>query len=175
MNNTGNKRNKEILIRNHIMPAIFIGITISFTIFALSLFHIYVISIARFIVFSSFASSSFLLFMEPKQSSARISKFIKSYIIAGIIGIIGFFISVHIGIYYSLAIVETAIALLLVITESEHPPAMGIGVVFILEEANIFALTYLLVGMVIIILMDKFLNNFVYILEGDVKTEIKKL
>ena len=175
MRNAGNKNNTEILIRNHIIPAIFIGITVSFTIFALSLFHIYVIPIAKFIVFSSFASSSFLLFVEPKQSASRISKFVKSYIIAGIMGVTGFFISVHIGIYYSLAIVEMVIALLLVITESEHPPAMGIGVVFIFEKANIFAIVFLLTGMVIIILMDKFLNKFVYILKNNVKVEIKKL
>ncbi len=166
--------NTEILIRNSIIPAVFIGITISFTIFALSLLHIYVVPIAKFIVFSSFASSSFLLFMEPKRSSSSISKFVKSYIISGIIGVIGFFISVHIGLYYTLAIVETAIALLLVLTKSEHPPAMGIGVVFILERANIFALVFLVTGMVIIILMDKFLNKFVYVIKNDIKVEIKK-
>ncbi len=175
MGNAGNKNSTEILIRNHIIPAIFIGITVSFTIFALSLFHVYIVPVAKFIVFSSFASTSFLLFMESKQSASRISKFVKSYIIAGIMGIAGFFISVHIGIYYSLAVVETAIALLLVITESEHPPAMGIGVVFIFERANIFALAFLLTGMVIIILMDKFLNKFIYVLKNDVKVEIKKL
>ncbi len=169
------KSNTEILIRNHIIPAIFIGITISFTIFSLSLFHIYIVPIAKFIVFSSFASSSFLLFMEPEQSSSKLSKFVKSYVISGLIGILGFYISVHIGIYYTLAIVETLVALLLVLFKAEHPPAMGIAVVFILEKANIFGLIFLLTGVVIIILMDKFLNKFVYVLKNDAKAEIKKL
>ena len=91
------------------------------------------VPIAKFIVFSSFASSSFLLFMEPHQESSRLSKFIKSYIISGLIGIAGSFIALHIGIYYSLALVETMVALFLVLFNAIHPPAMGIAVVFILE------------------------------------------
>ncbi|WP_337860583.1 HPP family protein [Ferroplasma sp.] len=160
--------NLEIRIRNHIIPSIFVGITISVTILTLSFLHIYVIPIAKFIVFSSFASSSFLLFMEPKKDSSRISKFVKSYIIAGLIGILGFFISTYIGIYYTIALVETVISILLVTFTAMHPPAMGIGVVFILERANIFALLFLFSGMVLIILFDEFLNKFVYVVKDEI-------
>jgi hypothetical protein len=162
----------EIHLRNGVIPAIFIGITLSFTIFFLSLVHIYIFPIAKFIVFSSFASSSFLLFMEPHQESSRVSKFVKSYIISGIMGIIGFYISVHIGLYYTLALVETLVALLLVASSSMHPPAMGIAVVFILERANFFALLFLFTGMLLIIIFDKFLNKFVYAMKGEFKISL---
>lgn len=113
--------------------------------------------------------------MEPEQSSSKLPKFVKSYVISGIIGILGFYISLHVGIYYTLAIIETLVALLLVLFKAEHPPAMGIAVVFILEKANIFGLIFLLTGVIVIILMDKFLNKFVYILKNDVKVKMKKL
>jgi hypothetical protein len=167
-----NKHSKsEIRIRNSIIPAIFIGITLSITIFSLSLIHVYIVPIAKFIVFSSFASSSFLLFMEPHQESSRINKFVKSYIISGICGIMGFFVSLHIGLYPTLALVETAVALLLVIFQAMHPPAMGIAVVFILERANVFALLFLFAGMLLIIVFDHFLNKFVYVIEDEFKAE----
>ena len=166
--------NSEIRIRNSIIPAIFIGITLSITIFSLSLIHIYIIPIAKFIVFSSFASSSFLLFMEPHRESSRISKFVKSYIISGVCGIIGFFVSLHIGLYLTLALVETVVALLLVAFQAMHPPAMGIAVVFILERANVFALLFLFTGMLLIIIFDRFLNKFVYIIEDEFKLEPQK-
>ena len=159
----------ETKLRNNVVPSIFIGITLSLTILFLALLDIYMVPIAKFIVFSSFASSSFLLFMEPHQESSRLSKFIKSYIISGLIGIAGSFIALHIGIYYSLALVETMVALFLVLFNAIHPPAMGIAVVFILERANIFALLFLFSGMILIILFDKFLNKFVYAMEGEFK------
>lgn len=164
------KPGKSIVrLRNSIIPAIFIGITITFTILFLSLLHIYIIPIAKFIVFSSFASSCFLLFMEPEQKSSRLSKFVVSYIISGAIGIAGAFIEPYIGIYYTLAIVETIIAMLLVEARAMHPPAMGIAVVFILEKANVFALLFLFSGMALIIIFDKFLNKFVYLFDDEVK------
>lgn len=172
MKNAHSKR--EIRIRNSIIPAIFIGITLSITIFLLSLIHIYIVPIAKFIVFSSFASSSFLLFMQPHQDSSRISKFVKSYIISGICGIIGFFVSVHIGLYVTLAIVEMVVALLLVAFQAMHPPAMGIAVVFILERANLFALLFLFSGMLLIIIFDRVLNKFVYVVEDEFKKETQK-
>ena len=161
----------ETRMRNSIIPAIFIGITLSITIFSLSLIHVYIVPIAKFIVFSSFASSSFLLFMEPRQESSRINKFVKSYIISGVCGIIGFFVSLHIGLYPTLALVETAVGLLLVIFQAMHPPAMGIAVVFILERANVFALLFLFAGMLLIIVFDHFLNKFVYVIEDEFKAE----
>jgi hypothetical protein len=167
--------NREIRIRNHIVPSIFIGITISATILILSLLHIYIIHVSKFIVFSSFASSSFLLFMEPKQDSSRISKFVKSYVIAGLVGILGFFVSAYIGIYYTIALVETIIAILLVTFSAMHPPAMGIAVVFVLEEVNFYGILFLFSGMVIIIFFDKFLYKFVYVLEDGVKKGIKEI
>lgn len=165
---------REVQIRNGIIPAIFIGITLSITIFSLSLVHIYIVPIAKFIVFSSFASSSFLLFMEPHQESSKINKFVKSYIISGVCGIMGFFISLHIGLYITLALVETLVALLLVTFQAMHPPAMGIAVVFILERANLFALLFLFTGMLLIIVFDRFLNKFVYIIEDEFKAQAQK-
>ena len=52
-----------------------------------------------------------------------------------------------------------------------HPPAMGIAVVFILERANVFALLFLFTGMLLIIVFDRFLNKFVYIIEDEFKAE----
>ncbi len=170
--NTGSDTNKKI--RNSVIPAIFVGIVVAFTIFILGLLHIFVIPVAKFIVFSAFASSSFLIFMEPKNPSSMLSKFVKSYIIAGLIGISGFYISAYIGIYYTLAIIETVIALMLVAFKAEHPPSMGIGAVFILEKANLYALIFLFTGVAIIICSDLFLYKFVYVVEKDVKKIEKK-
>ncbi|KJE48907.1 MULTISPECIES: HPP family protein [Acidiplasma] len=164
-----NFKKYEILIKNHIIPAIFIGITVSITIFILSVTHIYFVPFAKFIVFSSFASTSFLLFMMPDNKSAKIDKFLKSYIIAGIVGVLGFYMAFFISIYYVIALVETLVAILLVIFHSEHPPAMGIGIVFILQTISYFAIFFLITGMVIIAALDFVLKKFVIVIEEDLQ------
>ncbi|MEM0139914.1 MAG: HPP family protein [Ferroplasma sp.] len=107
--------------------------------------------------------------MEPKNPSSKLTKFVKSYILAGIAGIAGFYVSTYVGLYYSLAITETVIALLLVLFKAEHPPSMGIGAVFILERADIYALIFLFTGMILIIAFDLFLYKFVYAVEKDAR------
>ncbi len=165
----------DVFIRNKIIPAIFVGITMSITIFILHYLYNIVIPVARFIIFGAFSSSAFLLFMNPKNKSSRLMVFIKSYIIAGIIGLIGSLLLerfLHINIYYSIAIVEFVLAIALVTLKSEHPPSMGIGLVYLIERLNIYAIIFVISGALIIAFLDKILEKFIYI-EEKIDTEIK--
>ncbi|SMD31338.1 HPP family protein [Picrophilus oshimae] len=156
-------KNHEEFIRNKMIPALFVGITIAITIFLLHYFYNLVIPIARFIIFGSFASSAFLLFMEPENKSSKLMTFIRSYIIAGIIGLIVSLLTYYINIYYSVTIVEFILALALVSLRAEHPPAMGIDLVYVIEKLNIYSIIFVVLGALIIASLDKILEKFVYI------------
>ena len=84
------------------------------------------------IIFASFGASGFILFMMPGTYAARKGVFVKSYFIGGVIGYIGYVLIGILGFYASAAIVLLFVALLLHVTESEHPPAVALAFAFVL-------------------------------------------
>ncbi len=84
------------------------------------------------IIFASFGASGFILFMMPGTYAARKDVFVRSYFIGGVIGYIGYVLIGILGFYASAAIVLLFVALLLHVTESEHPPAVALAFAFVL-------------------------------------------
>jgi len=114
-------------------------------------FDIREISGASAVIFTSFASSAFILFLMPYSKAAKKTRFIKSYLIAGFFGYIGFFLSKFINFYLIAGIIIFIVSFLLFETDSEHPPAIGIAVAFMIFRVPIYEILTLAVGIAILV------------------------
>ncbi len=75
-------------LKRRIIPAFLAGVSLAILVFLLQYFRIdeaYGLGSSA-IIFTSFASSIYIMFITPNSRAAKASKFVKSYIIAGIIG-----------------------------------------------------------------------------------------
>jgi hypothetical protein len=113
-------------------------------------FDIREISGASALIFTSFASSAFILFLMPYSKAAKKTRFIKSYLIAGLFGYAGFFLSKFINFYLIAGIVVFVVSFLLFETDSEHPPAIGIAVAFMIFKIPIYGVITLVIGIFIL-------------------------
>lgn len=114
-------------------------------------FDIREISGASALIFTSFASSAFILFLMPYSKAAKKTRFVKSYLIAGFFGYIGFFLSSFINFYIIAGIVIFIVSFLLFETDSEHPPAIGIAVAFMIFRIPIYGILTLIAGIIILV------------------------
>jgi hypothetical protein len=149
------KKLKHKLNRNNILiPLIATSFVVVFLIFILHEinFDIREISGASALIFTSFASSAFILFLMPYSKAAKKTRFIKSYLIAGFFGYIGLFLSRFINFYIMAGIVIFIVSFLLFETDSEHPPAIGIAVAFMLFKIPIYGILTLIAGMFILVI-----------------------
>lgn len=113
---------------------------------------------ASAILFASFASSAFLMFIVPESKAAKMSRFVRSYIIGGVMGAIGFTLLPFIGTYLSVGIILFATALMLIWTDSMHPPAMGLTLAFIIYDVGYTGIAIAAIGVVMLIIMKKFID-----------------
>jgi CBS-domain-containing membrane protein len=113
---------------------------------------------ASAILFASFASSAFLLFMLPRSKAAKMTRFVKSYVIGGVMGVIGFTLLQPIGTYLSVGIMLFATALMLVWTDSVHPPAMGLTLAFIIYDVGYVGIIIVAIGVMLLIMMKKIID-----------------
>jgi len=113
---------------------------------------------ASAILFASFASSAFLMFIFPESKTAKMARFVKSYIIGGVMGVAGFMLLPLIGTYLSVGIILFAMAIMLVWTDSVHPPAMGLALAFIIYNVGYTGIAIATVGVVMLIIMKKFID-----------------
>ena len=102
-------------------------------------------------IFTSFASSAFILFLMPYSKAAKRTRFVKSYIIAGVFGYTGFFLSRFVNFYIMAGIIIFVVSLLLFETDSEHPPAIGIAVAFMIFKIPIYGILTLIAGIFILV------------------------
>lgn len=105
------------------------------------------------IIFTSFASSTFIMFMMPYSKSASPRRFVKSYSIATVFGYIGLLLMSYLGIYIATVIVVFLTALLMFETDSEHPPAMGLLFAFVLYHVGFLSVFVVITGVAIIALL----------------------
>ena len=156
------KKIKHELNRNNIIiPLVLMSLTVVLLIFVLHEinFDIRKVSGASALIFTSFASSAFILFLMPYSKSAKNTRFIKSYIIAGAFGYIGFFLSSVINFYLITGAIIFIVSLLMFETDSEHPPAIGIAVAFLLFRIPIYGVLTLLIGIGILAIAKAILEK----------------
>ncbi|MEM0143772.1 MAG: HPP family protein [Candidatus Parvarchaeum sp.] len=148
------KKLKHKLNRNNILiPLIITSFVVVFLIFVLHEinFDIRKVSGASALIFTSFASSAFILFLMPYSKAAKKTRFVKSYIIAGVLGYAGFFLSKFINFYIVTGIIIFIVSFLLFETDSEHPPALGIAVAFLIFKIPVYGILTLIAGIIILV------------------------
>jgi CBS-domain-containing membrane protein len=151
------------IVKNTIIPALLLGITLAILVFLLYLLRDYLIIIedAKYLIFASFGSSAFIMYMMPESSSSRISKFAKSYVAASLIGYSGLYMSGFLGVFATIAIVETLIAIVMVSLKAEHPPAAAIGIVFTINRVGLAGILIIVIGVITVSLLSLFLKKAV--------------
>lgn len=148
------KKLKHKVNRNNILiPLLITSFVIVLLIFILNRvnFDIREISGASALIFTSFASSAFILFLMPYSKAAKGTRFVKSYIIAGVFGYTGFFLSRFVNFYIMAGIIIFVVSLLLFETDSEHPSAIGIAVAFMIFKIPIYGILTLIAGIFILV------------------------
>lgn len=167
----------SLATRNVLIPALLTALSVSILVYLLALasFDLKFGAGSSAILFASFGSSAFILFMMPRSSSARLSKFAKSYIIAGIIGASGYLLLKVIPLYVVAGIVILLTAIVMDATHSRHPPAVGIALAFVLYRINLNGVIIVALGVLLLIILRAFLERFVFMLEEEIAEEFNKI
>lgn len=173
-----NKYGRNVLVKNKIVPAILTAIAVSVLVYVL--YHINFDVLyghgASAILFASFGSSAFLLFMTPRSKSARVSAFVKSYLLSALIGAFGFYSIPFMPLYVIAGIVVFAVSMLMYVLDIMHPPAVGIAVAFILYRiSGFYGVLIVLIGIAIFVFIRLVLERFVFVAEKDIIKEIKEI
>ena len=124
---------------------------------------------ASAIIFASFAGSAFTLFMVPRVKAASTKRFLKSYFIGGTLGLIGYVLLPYLRIYAVILLMMFACSLLLIITDSMHPPAMGMLFAFILYDIGYSGIVVVISGVAVLVIVRLVLEKLVFELENDVE------
>ncbi len=168
---TGRSRRKlhrwEIKLRNIAIPALLTAVSMMVILIALDYFHFdlaYGVGTTA-IIFASFASSAFILFMTPRARGARIPRFVKSYIIGGVVGLAGSLMLAYVPLYITAAAVIFVVSALLYLTDSQHAPAVAIAFAFVIFHIDIFGLVIVIAGALLLIALRFVLEKFVFIIE----------
>ncbi len=159
-------------IRNKIIPSMLAALSIAIIVFIFGVINFdarYGIGVSA-VLFSSFASSAFILFLVPKSDAAKISKFVKSYMIGGFIGYLGILVITFTSmpLYVVTAIFIFITIMIMVITRSEHPPGVAIAFAFILYQLDFFGIIIVILGVLMLIFVKMVLEKIVFIFEEDV-------
>lgn len=157
----------EIRLRNIAVPAILTAISMMIILIALDYFHFdlaYGVGTTA-IIFASFASSAFILFMTPKSKSAKVSRFVKGYVIGGIVGFCGSLMLAYVPLYITAAAVIFVVSALLYITDSQHAPAVAIAFAFVIFHIDMLGMLVVIAGALLLILLRFALERFVFIIE----------
>ena len=167
---------RESRLRNKVIPSLFAAITIAILVFLMKYVRFDVLygTGSSIVIYSSFAASAFILFVTPYARAAKVHRFVGAYILAAIIGVAGYYIADYLGLYITIAIVVFAMALAMIESRVQHPPAMGIAFAFVLFHTGYIGVLVVLLGVVIILGMRIALESFVYELEEDAKRVIKR-
>ena len=172
MKTTHKMKNNEYSMRNRVVPAILasLSITLIVVIFGFINFDARYGMGASAILFSSFASSAFILFLVPKSNAAKLPKFIKSYVIGGSVGLLGILTAIYtsLPLYVITAIFIFITIMLMVLTKSEHPPGVGIAFAFILYHIDFFGIFIVILGILMLIFVRVVLEKLVFVVEKDI-------
>ena len=167
---------RESRLRNKVIPSLFAAITIAILVYLMEYvkFDQLYGTGSSIVIYSSFAASAFILFVTPYARAAKVHRFVGAYILAAIIGVAGYYLDDYLGLYITIAIVVFVMALAMIESRVQHPPAMGIAFAFVLFHTGYVGVLTVLLGVVIILSMRIVLEKTVYELEADAKRIIKK-
>ena len=170
------KARSERYVKKTLIPSILMGITISALSALLYLLRneLVIISESKFLIFASFGSTAFIMFLMPSSPSAGIVRFVKSYTIAAVIGLFGFYAYPVLGTFFDLGIVETLIALALVSARAMHPPAVAIGIVFAVGRVGPYGVAVIALGILTIVVLRIILDKIVLVTEEELSKNHKK-
>lgn len=173
--NKKNKHEKEVLLKNRVIPALLTALTVSILTYILYSvnFDISHGAGSSAILFASFGTSAFVLFMMPKSKAAAISKFVKIYILGTILGVLGFFMLDFLPLYIVAGFIIFLLSILVYVTKSEHPPGVGIALAFVLFRIDIYGVLIVALAVVILLFLRVVLEKFVYIVEKDILKEME--
>ena len=121
------------------------------------------------VLFTAFGASAFLLFTAPHSPASRLDKFVKSYIIAAILGPIGYLLAGFVTVFIAIGIMVFVMSALLYATRSEHPPAIGIMLAFIIYRIDIYGALLVVLGVLIIITARLLIGKRLYAIDMDIE------
>lgn len=159
-------------MKKKVTPALLAGLAVSILIFILYYVNSEINYGASAILFAAFGASAFILFMTPKLKSARPGTFIKAYVLGGIIGVIGFYVSALLPFWLVAGAAVFVLSLLMYAADSPHPPAIGIALAFVLYKIDVLGILIVMLGVVILLLLRFVLERFVFIIEKDIANDI---
>lgn len=158
-------------LKKRVVPAALGGVTLSMLVLLLEYFRtdaIYGNGISL-VIFASFAGSIFIMFIMPNSRVAKIGRFVKSYIMAGIVGYLGSLALGILPLFLISGMVLFALTVLLILTDSEHPPAAAIAFAFVLFHVGIFGIFIIFLCVAIVLLFRYILEKGIFELERKVK------
>ncbi len=165
-------------LKKRLVPALLASLTLMLLVAMLVYFKIdsaYGLGTSA-IIFTSFASSIFIMFITPNSRAARNSKFLKSYILAAITGYIGGLSLSVLPLFAVAGLVLFVLILLMVITQSEHPPAAAIAFAFVLFHIGTLGIIIIFSGVAIVIVLRYALEKGIFEVEREVyRLEEKQL
>ena len=170
---------KEALkrLKFRLIPAILAGLNLAILVFFLQYFNIdkaYGLGTSA-VIFTSFASSIYIMFITPNSRAAKNSKFVKSYAIAGVVGSLGGLGLAIMPLYAVAALVIFFVSVLMIITKSEHPPAAAIAFAFVLFRIGYIGIIIIASGVVIVIALRYILEKTMFEVEREVlKVELRE-
>ena len=158
-------------IRNRILPAAMTALSIAIVAYMLHVASLDILQASGLsvLIFASFASSAFVLFMTPRSRAAFPKKFVKSYFVAALVGYAGLLLTQPLGLYVAAFIVIFLVSLLLPLIRAEHPPAVGIAFAFLIFRVGISGIVTVILGVALLIFVRYFLERAVYLIEEEVE------
>jgi hypothetical protein len=111
------------------------------------------------IIFTSFAASAFIMFMIPYSRASNVKRFVWSYLMAGVLGEIGYILTPILGLYGAVAFTLFLMSLLLFETDSVHPPAMGAALAFVIFRVGYPELIILVSGIIVLSVIKMFVER----------------
>ena len=171
LKNSRRKERSSERLKRRLIPAVLAGVTLAILIFLLGYFRIdllYGIGTSA-IIFTSFASSIFIMFIMPNSRAAKSSKFVKSYLLAAIVGYIGGFATSILPLFVIAGVVLFVLIVLLILTYSEHPPAAAIAFAFVLFHIGIAGIAIIIAGIATMLFFRFVLEKAIFELERDME------
>jgi CBS-domain-containing membrane protein len=120
-----------------------------------------ILSINKAVIVASIGATAFIIFAMPKSITAKPRNVIGGYIVGILVGSLFFLIpketTLTANMLYALAVGLSI--LIMVIIDTEHPPASGVALGVALEGLNIEVTTTILVGIIVMSMIHHIFRN----------------
>ncbi len=142
-------------VRNRILPVFFVALSVSLLVivFGAVRFELSYGIGSSAVLFASVAASAFILFIMPLSTMANPLKFIKSYIIAGVVGAASYYLLAFLPEYLVVGTVIFVVSALLIATRSEHAPALGIAFTFVLFRIDALGILVVIIAAAMLLVL----------------------